>query len=341
MDSPLNQLAIASVGFSCTALILLIFQNRPEAKTTKILANSLLIILVAIQILQALYISNYLLFRDTLGFTYLLLLGLVGPIFYLYSQQLIKTHKLLSPQDSWHFFPILTFALLGLWRPDYFNLTYSLMFLLGGIYMLRLAWSLYQLRAQRRLFKMEFILTASFLSWAIAVAVLGIFNTQTMELLIAAQTIMLAIAIAAALHIQLNYPHLLSSLEEIANNQYKTSTLANIDSEAIKLQLQNLMLKHKIYEDTELSLSSLADKLSLKPYQLSELLNTQLGINFSTYLRAQRIKAAELLLKTEPEASVLAIGLSVGFSSQSAFYSAFKEIHSTAPGQYRRQILGK
>ena len=77
----------------------------------------------------------------------------------------------------------------------------------------------------------------------------------------------------------------------------------------------------------------------IEPIQLSELINTQLGMSFSSYLRRQRIAAAQILLKNEPEVSVLAIGLSVGFSSQSAFYSAFKDIHAIAPGQYRRQLV--
>jgi transcriptional regulator GlxA family with amidase domain len=101
------------------------------------------------------------------------------------------------------------------------------------------------------------------------------------------------------------------------------------------------MLNKNVYQDSELSLSALAEMLSLKPHQLSELMNTQLEMSFSSYLRSQRVKSAEILLKTEPEVSVLAIGLSVGFSSQSAFYSAFKELHSMAPGQYRQQILTK
>ena len=207
--------------------------------------------------------------------------------------------------------------------------------------MLHLAWSLYQLRERRSLFKMEFIFTASFLGWAIAVVLMAMFNTQAMDFLIPAQTIMLSMAIAAAVHIQLNYPHLLSSLEEIASRQYQTSTLLNVDCEAVKQQLKTLMEENKVYQDNALSLSAMADMLSLKPHQLSELINTQLEMSFSSYLRRQRVKAAEVLLQAEPEVSVLAIGLSVGFSSQSAFYSAFKEFHSIAPGHYRRQILAE
>ena len=137
------------------------------------------------------------------------------------------------------------------------------------------------------------------------------------------------------------HPHLLSSLEEIAHRQYQASTLVNVDCEKIKQQLDSLMLNKNVYQDSELSLSTLAAMVSLKSHQLSELINTQLGLSFSSYLRSQRVKAAEVLLKMEPDVSVLAIGLTVGFSSQSAFYSAFKEFHAIAPGQYRQQILAE
>ncbi|VAW33453.1 hypothetical protein MNBD_GAMMA01-1891, partial [hydrothermal vent metagenome] len=53
------------------------------------------------------------------------------------------------------------------------------------------------------------------------------------------------------------------------------------------------------------------------------------------YLRQQRINAAKRLLLTQPKASVLAIGLDVGFASQSNFYEAFKEIADTTPAKYR------
>lgn len=213
------------------------------------------------------------------------------------------------------------------------------MFLLGGLYMSQLAWSLYQLRVRRTLFKMEFLFTSVFLSWAIAVVLIGLLSAQAMSLLIPIQTIMLTIAIAAAIHIQLNYPHLLSSLEEIAHRQYQASTLLNVDCDRVKQQLDNLMTNKHVYQDSELSLTALAEMLALKSHQLSEFINTQLDMSFSSYLRRQRVSAAEAMLKKEPDVSVLAVGLSVGFSSQSAFYSAFKEFHAMAPGQYRQQML--
>ena len=65
-------------------------------------------------------------------------------------------------------------------------------------------------------------------------------------------------------------------------------------------------------------------------------MNGRLGKGFSRYLREQRIGAAKAMLLDEPSASVLAVGLSVGFTSQSNFYEAFREIEGTTPGQYRK-----
>ncbi|WP_198263966.1 AraC family transcriptional regulator [sulfur-oxidizing endosymbiont of Gigantopelta aegis] len=337
----MNQISIAMAGFSIIASILLLFQKRTETQTAKKLAQILLGVLIIIQLLQALYIGDYLSFDRINALVYLLSLGLVGPLFYLYSQHIIQSSEEWTLKEYRHFLPVIAGSLVVLLFPEHFNQLYALMFLLGGIYMSRLAWSLYLLRAKRSLFKMEFLFTALFLSWTIAVVLLGLFNSQIIDILLPVQTIMLAFLLAAAIHIQLNYPHLLSSLEEIASRQYQTSTLVSVDCDTKKSQLEKLMTIDQAYQDSELSLSSCAEMLSLKPHQLSELINIHLAMNFSAYLRQQRIKASEVLLKNEPAVSVLAIGLSVGFSSQSAFYSAFKEIHHIAPGQYRRQIHTK
>lgn len=337
----LQQLAIAVSGFSIITAILLLFQDRTESKIAKIQGSMLLGVLAVIQCLQLLITTDYLTLLPPSRFFYLFCLGLVGPLFYLYCQHLIETNRPWSVYQGRHFVLALILALIGAVFPAYFYIVYSLVFLIGGAYMAKLAWLLYQRRAQRRLFRVEFTFITAFLSWAIIVVLVALLSVQLKELLMLVQMILLGLAIAAALHIQLNYPHLLSSIEDIAQRQYQKSTLLNVDSEQIKMRLDQLMSIEKVYQDTELSLSALAEKLSLKPHQLSELLNTQLAMSFSTYLRQQRVKAAEHLLIAEPDASVLAISLSVGFSSQSAFYSAFKETHALAPGQYRRKILAE
>jgi len=335
------QITLAAAGFSIISLILLGLQERTESRSAAIFANALLFILTCIQLLQVFYSSGYLEINNAVAFIYILFLGMVGPVFYLYSQYVLYSFKIGSIRESVHLIPAASLAITGYFFTEKFALIYSLVFMIGGVYMARLAWSLFQLRERRSLFKMEFAFTAVFLSWAVAVVFVGVISVQAHELLIPAQVIMLTVAIAGAIHIQLNYPQLLSSLEEMVSQQYKTSTLTNIDCEGVKQRLAALISDKKVYSDSELSLSSLADMLSLKSHQLSELINTQLGMSFSAYLRAQRVKAAEEMLKTEADTSVLAISMAVGFSSQSAFYVAFKEVHSMAPGQYRRQQAKK
>jgi len=211
--------------------MLLIFQRRTESKSATVLANSLLLILITLQFLQCLFILNVLSFESVLVFIYLLSLGLVAPVFYLYSQHIINAEKIWKKRDYLHLIPALLIALLGAVFIDYFPIAYSITFLSGGIYMMSLVLILYQLRKLRSLFKIEFLLTTCFLGWALLVVIVGLFSGQAMNYLLPAQIIMLSIAIAAAIHIQLNYPHLLSSLEEIVNRQYQTSTLETINSE--------------------------------------------------------------------------------------------------------------
>ena len=329
-------ISLATSGFSIIALLLLILQKRTETLIASKLAKILLIILILLQSIQSLSIAHYIQLSHFSTF-YLFLCALVSPVFYLFTQHILHTQQQWHNTNILHFLPALIFALMDYFYPNAFHWYYALIFLLGGFYMLKLAHLLFQIRAQRSLFKMEFLVLSGFLSWAIVVILIGLFASQAMTFLLPAQVLMLSLAIIVALHIQLNYPHLLSSLEEINNHQYQTSTLQNIDCEQIKTQLQQLMVQEKIYQDSDLSLNSTAQQLALKPYQLSELLNTQLQLSFSSYLRQHRIKAAEKLLLNEPKSSVLAIGLTVGFNSQSAFYSAFKECHHCAPGQYRRK----
>ena len=68
----LNQISLAAAGCSLIALILLIFQKRTESKSTKILADTLLCILMGVQLLQAIYITDTRLLGDVTLFVYLL-----------------------------------------------------------------------------------------------------------------------------------------------------------------------------------------------------------------------------------------------------------------------------
>lgn len=123
---------------------------------------------------------------------------------------------------------------------------------------------------------------------------------------------------------------------EVAAKKYENSTLDNVDVDSSVRALEVLMREEHLYQDDTLSLSSLAQQLNLSAHQLSELLNERQQVSFSGYLKGLRVAAAKQRLLDDPEEPILSIGLAVGFSSSSAFYSAFRELEGCPPGKFRK-----
>jgi AraC-like DNA-binding protein len=257
----------------------------------------------------------------------------VAPAFFLFSNPLLRPQSQpgFRPTLLWHAVPVLFFPLL----PE--RLSLPLVFIVGAGYLLWLARSLYALRRERASFHLEIILLGGVFAIAIGASVLGLVQVSLLGKLFFS---LYAIAIGAAfllVQIVLSLrPQLSTEVREVVQTAYNNSTLGNVDCDAVLSRLESLMQVDRIYVDPELSLPSLASRLGLSPHQLSELMNSRLGKGFSRYLREQRIGAAKTMLCDEPSASVLAVGLGVGFTSQSNFYEAFREIEGTTPGQYRK-----
>ncbi|MDH5378370.1 MAG: helix-turn-helix domain-containing protein [Gammaproteobacteria bacterium] len=208
---------------------------------------------------------------------------------------------------------------------------------MGAGYLLWLARSIYVLRAQRSRFQLELLGLGSVFLVALSVVVLGMSLPLLGETLffqlyasaIGAAFILVSLVLAVK-------PQLASDVSEVSREAYAVSTLKNIDCDEMLTKLTILMENETLFEQADLSLDSMAKRLGLSSHQLSELINTRLGKSFSRYLREYRVGAAKQMLLEEPSASVLAVGLSVGFTSQSNFYDAFKEIAGMTPAKFRK-----
>jgi len=89
------------------------------------------------------------------------------------------------------------------------------------------------------------------------------------------------------------------------------------------------------YADCNISLKTLADKLSVNPAYMGRLFKNETGEYFSDYLNKIRvIKAERMLNDTSHKAKD--IGLLVGFSTTSYFYTIFKKITGHTPGDSRQ-----
>jgi AraC-like DNA-binding protein len=124
----------------------------------------------------------------------------------------------------------------------------------------------------------------------------------------------------------------------IEEKKYQTSQLGSIDVKELGVKLNHLMEEKKFYRNDEISLSELAQELSVSQHQLSEFLNQHLGKNFFSFLNFYRIKEAKELCKNAQEKTILSIAYEVGFPSKSTFYDAFKRETGMSPTEYRKSV---
>ncbi|UCH94741.1 MAG: helix-turn-helix domain-containing protein [Candidatus Aminicenantes bacterium] len=123
-------------------------------------------------------------------------------------------------------------------------------------------------------------------------------------------------------------------------DKYKQSTLDPVKTETYVQKLVYLLKEEKIYKDQQISLDSLAQKLSLQPRELSQLINEQLNKNFWGLINSYRMEEAFQLLKDSKknQSPILDIAFEVGFNSKEAFNRVFKKHTGMTPSQYKKKM---
>ncbi|MEL6671007.1 MAG: AraC family transcriptional regulator [Bacteroidota bacterium] len=98
-------------------------------------------------------------------------------------------------------------------------------------------------------------------------------------------------------------------------------------------QLEQWMTEEEWYRNPALSRELVATKLGISQGYLSQLVNSITGGHFSAYVNRYRIRSAKQMLRDEAYAAydLVAIGKEAGFSSKSAFYTAFKKATGMTP----------
>ncbi|WP_222105299.1 AraC family transcriptional regulator [Denitromonas ohlonensis] len=293
-----------------------------------------LILLMALSSLQVAHFAWLHLDQEWVAtLAYRMSLFAVAPSFFLFSQPLLNAKALPSirPALFSHALPIVISPFL----PE--GLALPLAFIVGAGYLLWLARSLYALRQERANFHREMMLLGGVFGIAVGVSALGLAQASLPgKLFFSLYSVSIGTAFFLAQTTLGLRPRLSTEIREAVQTAYSNSTLNNVDCDTVLSALDRLMVTDRTYVDPNLSLPGLAERLGLSNHQLSELINARLGKSFSRYLRELRIEAAKIMLCDEPSASVLSVGLSVGFTSQSNFYEAFREIEGMAPGQFRK-----
>jgi AraC-like DNA-binding protein len=97
------------------------------------------------------------------------------------------------------------------------------------------------------------------------------------------------------------------------------------------------MTNEKLFLNPHLKLSDLATEVNISAHQLSQILNENVGKNFSEFINEYRINEACLLLFTHENLSIDGIGYEVGFNSKSTFFAAFKKQKGVTPAIFQQK----
>ena len=102
-------------------------------------------------------------------------------------------------------------------------------------------------------------------------------------------------------------------------------------------RVTEVMETDKIYQEPELTLQQLADKLQYPYYQVSQAINDGMNKNFYDLVNNYRIEEAKRLLLDPKNLNytVLSVGFEAGFNSKTTFNTVFKKFTGLTPTEYR------
>lgn len=114
-------------------------------------------------------------------------------------------------------------------------------------------------------------------------------------------------------------------------------TIKEEDVEPFLNQINTLVEQEKLYLNSGLTPSILAQRVGIPVYKLTLALNKGAGKNFNEYINFYRVNHAKSIL-CNPEhnkSTIYAVALDSGFSSEAPFYAAFKKYVGKSPSAYR------
>jgi putative ABC transport system permease protein len=104
--------------------------------------------------------------------------------------------------------------------------------------------------------------------------------------------------------------------------------------------LKKVVKENRYYQDPELSLASLAEKLGLTTHELSRIINTVLKKSFNDFINEYRVQDAARKMKDPAfdHLTLLGIAFESGFNAQSSFNRIFKQTTGKSPLEYKNEL---
>ena len=135
-----------------------------------------------------------------------------------------------------------------------------------------------------------------------------------------------SLAIAFALHL------IESHLDRAQNLRRPPGKLASI-------QLKQIVEYIHEHLGEELSLTDMAEQLSLSPFHFARLFKNSLGLSPHQYVLQNRIERAKQLITVSGKLSLTEISVRVGFFDQTHFTKVFKRVVGITPNTFLKQTV--
>ncbi len=127
---------------------------------------------------------------------------------------------------------------------------------------------------------------------------------------------------------------------ESAESRYERSGLSDWEAAAVKSTLLGVMDKDRPWQNCDLTLADLAQRLATTPHKLSEVLNSQLEQTFYDFVNGYRVRYVQSRIESQDARNLklLSLALDAGFASKSTFNDVFKKHTGKTPSDYRRSV---
>ena len=122
--------------------------------------------------------------------------------------------------------------------------------------------------------------------------------------------------------------------------RYQSSLFTTEEKEKLVIQLESLMNDRRFYRNSKLKLQDIADALQVTINKVSRLINEDLKKSFNDYVNTFRVEEVKSrLLNNKNNDTISTMAYDAGFESISSFNTAFKNIVSKSPSEFRKKNL--
>ena len=115
--------------------------------------------------------------------------------------------------------------------------------------------------------------------------------------------------------------------EETTNNRSQPKKIFD--------KLMDLLENEKIFQDPELSIKDVAEKIKTNEKYVSQAISTYANMNYNNFINFYRVNRAKVLFGEMEFANINEIMYACGFNSRTTFYNAFKKFTGLSPKQFK------